>query len=152
MTPVFKYYQFPREVWQGKESAWNTGIIQSDAQYKKLMVTTSNTPRIRMRSGIGWSTHSLTHSLSIAPLSLVSVCLPQHNICGNNCHHHSARALANMRQCGIHSTGLAGMSMISVWWLITRKGRFVSRAAFLCTYMPITIGIIIAIIIGVWAR
>ncbi len=28
MTPIFKYYQFPREMWEGREAAWDQGIVQ----------------------------------------------------------------------------------------------------------------------------
>jgi hypothetical protein len=39
MTPIAKYYQFPRELWAGKEAAWDQGIQQADAQFKKLFVS-----------------------------------------------------------------------------------------------------------------
>lgn len=38
MTPIFKYYQFPAAMWQGKESAWDMGVLQSDSEYRKTMV------------------------------------------------------------------------------------------------------------------
>jgi hypothetical protein len=37
MTPIHKYYQFPRDQWLGKEAAWNSAIMKSDAEYRKLM-------------------------------------------------------------------------------------------------------------------
>ena len=41
MTPIAKYYQFPRELWAGKEAAWDQGIHQADAQFNKLFVSHS---------------------------------------------------------------------------------------------------------------
>lgn len=40
--------------------------------------------------------------------------------------------------------------MLSAWWLITRKGRFVSRTAWLCTYMPLICTLAIVIFVSVW--
>jgi hypothetical protein len=47
MTPIAKYYQFPRELWAGKEAAWDQGIQQADAQFKKLFVSSEELRRHR---------------------------------------------------------------------------------------------------------
>lgn len=103
MTPIHKYYQFPRELWLGKEAAWNLAIHRSDAEYRQLM----------------------------------------HNICCQNCHHHSARALELTHLPGVPTT------MFSSWWLITRRGKFVSTNAWLCTYMPLMAILAFVLIVAV---
>jgi len=51
-----------------------------------------------------------------------------HNICCNNCHHHSAKALHNM--------GLSSYNMWSIWWEVMLKGKYTSWKGFLATYIP----------------
>lgn len=50
-----------------------------------------------------------------------------HNICCNNCHHHSADAMQRM---GIE------MSMLKAWALITFKGKYVSWGQVARVYIP----------------
>ena len=64
----------------------------------------------------------------------------------SDCHHHSARALVNMKL-----TGVADESMLSAWWLVTSRGKFISMGAWMCTYMPLVCGIIFILLISVWA-
>jgi len=61
------------------------------------------------------------------------------DLCCNNCHHHSARAMSLM---GIESSG----TMIKAWYTVTLKGRYVSWARLLQTYLPFLI--IVGIILG----
>ena len=53
-----------------------------------------------------------------------------HNICCDNCHSHVARVLNNHRYMGKEN-----WTMISVWWLIMTKGKYVSRFHVLMTYI-----------------
>lgn len=59
----------------------------------------------------------------------------------NNCHHHTAEALSNV---GIP------MTMIRAWWIITTRGRWVSRSHCLMTYVPFFVLMaIIAIVVTI---
>ena len=62
-----------------------------------------------------------------------------HNICCNNCHHHTADALTAF---GFPHT------MLGAWALITFRGRYTSWGALLCTYIPLLIIIAIALALG----
>ena len=53
-----------------------------------------------------------------------------HNICCDNCHSHVARALNNHNYLG-----KSNWTMISVWWLIMREGKYVSWCHVLLTYI-----------------
>lgn len=64
-----------------------------------------------------------------------------HNICCNNCHHHSADALRRM--------GL-DMTMFKAWSLVTFRGTYVSWGQVARVYIPflVLVGIILAIVFG----
>lgn len=50
-----------------------------------------------------------------------------HNICCNNCHHHSAEALRNMGY---------DYSMLAAWWLVVTRGKYMSWGGLLQTWLP----------------
>lgn len=66
-----------------------------------------------------------------------------HNIVSENCHHHSARALTCMKLGSSREVApLAQMTMMEAFWLITRKGQFISPGAWLLTYLPFMLGLL----------
>ena len=66
-----------------------------------------------------------------------------HNLFTQNCHHHSVKALGCMKLgSGREVTPLAHMSMLQAFWLITRKGQFISVGAWIMTYAPFMIGLL----------
>ena len=65
-----------------------------------------------------------------------------HNICCDNCHSHVARVLNNYRYLGKDD-----WTMVSVWWMIMTKGKYVSWCHVVQTYLPLII--MMAIIISV---
>jgi hypothetical protein len=75
MTPIFQYYQFPREVWSGKEAAWNAGVTQADAEFKKLMVR-GEWEEGEQREGEERGADACRHCFRFV--------LSQHNICCQN--------------------------------------------------------------------
>lgn len=50
-----------------------------------------------------------------------------HNLCCNNCHHHSARALTHSGR---------PLTMMGAWWLLQTRGRYVSWGHLVSTYLP----------------
>ena len=53
-----------------------------------------------------------------------------HNICCDNCHSHVARALNVLKY-----KGYDGYTMISVWWMVLTKGKYVHCKHFFYTYI-----------------
>jgi len=72
-----------------------------------------------------------------------------HNLCADNCHHHSAMALRRMNIASGHHgsdgdklvASLRHFSMFQAWWLITSQGKFVSTGAWIATYLPFLLGL-----------
>ena len=62
-----------------------------------------------------------------------------HNLCCNNCHSHVACVLNNF------SYTSSSWTMISVWWLICMKGRYVGVEGFVKTYAGFVVLLVIAL-------
>jgi len=73
-----------------------------------------------------------------------------HNIVTQNCHHHSACALASMKLGpAAVSADLQRMSMLRAWWLITTRGHCISASAWLMTYAPFLCILVLTIVLAV---
>ena len=68
--------------------------------------------------------------------------MEEHNICMNNCHSHVAFVLNQ-----INYKGRNNYNMVSIWWMLIAKGKYVSCCGFIKTYLGFLIIILIIIII-----
>eukprot|EP00826_Nyctotherus_ovalis_P048129 TRINITY_DN5635_c0_g2_i6.p1 TRINITY_DN5635_c0_g2~~TRINITY_DN5635_c0_g2_i6.p1 ORF type:complete len:194 (-),score=38.17 TRINITY_DN5635_c0_g2_i6:185-766(-) len=67
-----------------------------------------------------------------------------HNLCCNNCHSHVADVLERLN----YKNGKS-FNMVSVWWMLTSKGKYVSCKYAVLTYLPscAILGFIVAMVL-----
>ena len=70
-----------------------------------------------------------------------------HNICCQNCHHHVAACLNEMRY-----DGRSDWSMLGVGALIILKGKWISPAHALCVWLPFLLVCALVVGLSVWRR
>ena len=68
--------------------------------------------------------------------------MEEHNLCMNNCHSHVAYVLNQLNYKGRNN-----YTMVSIWWMLITKGRYVSFCGFFKTYLGFLIIVLIVIII-----
>eukprot|EP00743_Colponemidia_sp_Colp-15_P008207 GILK01008901.1.p1 GENE.GILK01008901.1~~GILK01008901.1.p1 ORF type:complete len:189 (+),score=11.13 GILK01008901.1:36-569(+) len=68
-----------------------------------------------------------------------------HNIFCNNCHSHVADALNRMRY-----RGKTDWTMLSVWWQLCVRSKYVSTGAFIKTYLGFLIVILVVILLAIF--
>ena len=65
-----------------------------------------------------------------------------HNLCVNNCHSHVAYVLNQLNYKGRNN-----YNMLSIWWMLITKGKYVNCCGFFKTYIGFLIIIFIILII-----
>jgi len=91
-----------------------TKYHQLDPNKLPLRIKQGSTPWAAWNDGVNEADEEYRHKM--------------HNLCCNNCHHHSAKALHNM--------GLTRYNMWSIWFEVTLKGKYTSWKGFIGTYLP----------------
>lgn len=66
-----------------------------------------------------------------------------HNLCCDNCHSHVAKVLNEFEY-----EGRSDYTMVSVWWMLVLKGKYVTWTDLLKTYLAwilicVTVGVIV---------